>query len=358
VNNVFLIKSPLQLLNAIEAKHHFRLNTEDCILIIMGDRKSLPQILELAKTQHQWGKIILLKDVNLIFGNPLEDNSHYSAPKLFWQSDIFKSSAFNVRRLNRISKYIGEVKYIFIGYAKYIYMRHFVNSTPHQKTILLDDGSATIQISRERREGVNYMLSWTVNKKIKLFAKIFFQRLLSEEKESLCFFTAFDVSPGEKDTLVKNNYDYIRNVNQALEQDDVVYFLGSPLSEAGIMQQADYLECLQKVKHCFGDQKLIYVAHRREKKGNLDEIGKLLDIEVVLFDFPIEYQIAVIGPRPKILASFISSALDNCRLILDNKLTIISFKLNMENSPRREDVELLYNYYTDKVSDNFKVIPL
>ena len=358
MKSVFLVKSPLQLLNAIEAKHHFRLSTEECILIIMGDRKSRPQILELANLPDQWGKIILLNAVHLLFGNPLEENSRYSAPRSFWQSEIFRSSAFHIRRLNRISNNIGEVRYIFIGYAKYVYMRHFVNTTPHQKTFLLDDGTATLQISRERKEGLNDTLHLPVKKKIKLFAQRIFQGLQSEEQASLCFFTAFDVSPGEKDTIVKNNYDYIRATNQALEQDDAVYFLGSPLDESEIMPQTEYLECLQKVKHYFGDQKLIYIAHRREIKRNLEEIGKLLDIEVVLFDVPIEYQIAVIGPRPKILASFISSALDNCRLILDNKLMIISFKLNLENSPRREDFESLYNYYATKISDNFRVIPL
>ena len=358
MNSVFLVKSPLQLLNAIEAKHHFKLNTEDCILIIMGDRKSRPQILELANLQHLWGKIILLNAVHLLFGNPLEDNSHYSAPSSFWQSEIFRSSAFHVRRLNRISKYVGEVKYIFIGYAKYVYMRHFVNTTPHQKTFLLDDGSATIKISRERKAGLNDTLHLPVNKKIKLFAQRIFQGMQSEAQASLCFFTAFDVSPGGKDTIVKNNFDYIRNINHKSEQNDAVYFLGSPLNEAGIMPQTEYLECLQKVKHYFGDQKLIYVAHRREKKENLDEIRRLLNIHTVLFDFPIEYQIAVIGPRPKILASFVSSALDNCRLIMDDKLMIISFKFNLENCLKRENVESLYNYYTTKISDHFKVITL
>jgi hypothetical protein len=237
-------------------------------------------------------------------------------------------------------------------------MRHFVNTTPHQKTFLLDDGTATIQISRERKEGLNDTLHLPVNKKIKLFAQRIFQGLRSEAQASLCFFTAFDVSPGEKDTIVKNNYDYIRNINHKSEQNDVVYFLGSPLNEAGIMPQTEYLEYLQKVKHYFGDQKLIYIAHRREIKRNLEEIGKLLDTEVVLFDVPIEYQIAVFGPRPKILASFISSALDNCRLIMDDKLMIISFKFSLENCLKRENVESVYNYYTTKISDHFKVITL
>jgi hypothetical protein len=358
MNSVFLVKSPLQLLNAIEAKHYFRLNTEDCVLIIMGDRKSQPQILELANIQHHWGKVVLLENVNLLFGNPLEENSHYSAIKSIWQSDIFRSPAFNIRRLNRISQHIGEVRYIFMGYARYVYMRHFVNRTPHQKTFLLDDGSATIQIAKERKEGLNKASRLSVDKKIKLFAKKLFQRLKSEEKESLCFFTAYDVEPGEKDEVIKNNYDYIRSVNKILEQDDVVYFLGSPLSEAGIMEQKEYLECLEKVNNYFRGLKLVYVAHRREKKENLEEIRKSLNIDVVLFNFPIEYQIAMVGPRPKILASFVSSALDNCRLIMGKELTIISFKLRLKNCQRREDIELLYNYYTTKVSDNFSVIPL
>ena len=43
---------------------------------------------------------------------------------------------------------------------------------------------------------------------------------------------------------------------------------------------------------------------------------------------------------------------------MESNLMIISFKLSLENCLRREDVESVYDYYTTKISDNFKVIPL
>jgi len=354
MKSVFLVKTPLQLINAIEAKYHFNLNVDDCVLIIMGDRKSQPQILKLANAVNEWGVVIILNRVNLFFGSPFENDASPFIERV-WQSEIFSKSFFNVRRLNRISKHLGKVEYIFIGYARYIYMRHFVNVTSHDRVFLLDDGNATIKLAKERREDTSSSSSSGVKKKLKLFAKRFFQGVKDREKESLCFFTIYDVCPGNNDQIIKHNFEHIRSEINSLEVTNEVFFLGSPISESGIMDKSGYLDHLRRVKEFYRNKKLIYVAHRRELPGKLKEIEKNLGIEVVLFDYPIEYQLAMIGPRPKMLASFISSALDNCRLIFGDKLKIISFKLDLEGCPSRSEIESIYNSYESSVGDNFSI---
>ncbi|MFK5947615.1 MAG: hypothetical protein QM500_02450, partial [Methylococcales bacterium] len=117
----------------------------------------------------------------------------------------------------------------------------------------------------------------------------------------------------------------------------------------------EYLMQLSKVKKYFGLKPLIYIAHRRDSEDKLDVIKTKLGIKVVLFDYPIEYQLAFIGPRPIVLTSFFSAALDSCRLIFGKKLKIISFKLDMENSPKREKVESIYTSYESYINDSFIV---
>jgi len=351
MNSVFLIKTPLQLLNAIEAKHHFKLNTKDCVLIIMGDRKSQPQILMLAKNVGEWGKVIVLNETPLFFDNPFEIK--HSLMRSIWRSKFFSKSFFYVRRLNRIKKFLGELEYIFVGFARYVYMRHFVNVSPHKHVFLLDDGNATIRLAKERREGVafNPDISW--KKRLKNYLKKILQGVNDIEQEKLGFFTIYNVVAGERDPIVENKFDYVRSRLDSLDTTDDVFFLGSPLSETGIIGQRRYFDYLIKIKKYYCDNKIIYVAHRRESKEKLKKIENELALDVVQYNYPIEYQLAMIGPRPKVLASFFSSALDSCSLIFEDKLKIVSFKIDLEGSSRRDEIESIYNSYNSSNSNVF-----
>jgi len=352
MKSVFLIKTPLQLLNAIEAKHYFGLSAAECVLIIMGDRKSQPQILALSDATDEWDKVVTLNDVNLFFGSPFDLEQASFLGKLL-SSKFFKKSFFYVRRLNKLSRYLGEVNYIFVGYTRYIYMSHFINVTSHKKLVLLDDGNGTLELVKQRNQSFSTVSGISFKKKLKRNAKRFFQGVKDEEKNSACFFTVYDIKPGLNDKVLKNDFSYLRSNVGTLPDSDDVYFIGSPLSEVGIMSQTSYLDNLGKVKKYFSDSKLVYISHRRDSAEKLELIKSDIGIDVVSFEYPIEYQLAFIGPRPKILASFFSAALDSCRLIFSDKLTVISFRLDMTDSPKREKIESIYASYELIKSDNF-----
>ena len=90
---------------------------------------------------------------------------------------------------------------------------------------------------------------------------------------------------------------------------------------------------------------MVYIIHRRENKDKLKLIERELGWDMRLFDCPIEYQLAMIGPIPLVLASFFSSALDSCALIFKNDLKIVSFKIDVKNNPREEEIESVYSSY-------------
>jgi len=353
MKNIFLIKTPLQLLNAIEARHYFKLGPADCVLIIMGDRKSQPQILNLARHVNKWGKIVVLNDVNMFAGNPLVIGD--GLLDRISRQKFLQKSVFYVRRLNRISRYLGKVENIFVGYTRYVYMTHFINSTPHNRVFFLDDGNGTIQLARDRMLGTGNAPASGLLKKIKLFGKKYFQGIRNKEPESACLFTAYDISVGENDQLVRNEFGYLRGLVGDLPVTNEVYFIGSPLNEAAIISQVYYLEQLKKVKKYFHNMDLVYVAHRRDSKEKLDIIRNIPGIKVVLFEYPVEYQLAFIGPRPKVVASFFSAALDSCRLIFGNKLMIIAFRLDLSGSPKRSQIEEIYQSYEQSINENFIV---
>ncbi|MDH5471992.1 MAG: alpha-2,8-polysialyltransferase family protein [Gammaproteobacteria bacterium] len=355
MKNIFLVKSPLQLLNAIEAKHYFNLDDESCVLIIMGDRKSYPQMIGLAVACKQWNSIILMNSVGLFFGDPWVNIITDFNDSKIKRETLLRSSFFTIWRLNRMVKKISNIRYIFIGDYNYVYMRHFVNSVKHDKTVLLDDGTATVGVAQNRSKNKANNLLLKKRKRIKLFLKRMFLGLKKDGLDKICFFSAYKIKIGENDELINNNFNYIKSISQYSGVEDSVYFLGSPLNEVGVMTEKSYLDQLAMVKAYFNGQHVVYVAHRREESDKLDKIRKELNMEIRLFDYPIEYQIAILGPKPRVLASFVTSALENLRLIMGDKLKIISFKLIDGTYARQDRMNEIYDYYNGNISSSFLV---
>jgi len=352
MKSIFLVKTPLQLLNAVEAKHHYRLITENCIVVLMADRKSQSQLTNLAKGLNEWGCVVALNDISLVAKNPFLDNELEKR-----NLKILSKSFLYVWRLNKISRYLKEVDYIFVGYARYVYMKHFVNVTRHNKLVLLDDGHATILLAKERNDKQKLVRQKQQYKhKIKCFLKKSIQGLNDNDYEKLEYFTIYDVITNNKDSVAKHNYLYLRKSLGRSNTSNEVYFVGSPISEIGILSQSDYLKHLKRVKQFYVDYKLVYIAHRRENPLYLEEITRELGIDVVHFEYPIEYQMLAVGPRPRILASFISSALDSCSLIFEDEIEIISFKIELQDCIDKEEIENIYDAYMKNKSPNFSVI--
>lgn len=354
MNSVFMVKSPLQLLNAIEAKNYFKLEDKDCYLLLMGDRKSYSQLMELVVAGEQWANVILLNRVSLLTGDPWSgEDDLVDIDKL--RKTLLRSSFFSIRRINRLVHTIKDVQHVFLGDNNNPLMRHFVNSLDHEVTVLLDDGTATLNIARQRIEGCAARKPDRLSKRIRLAAKKIFQKLNNQQPSRVVFFTAYKIPVMSFDSVIHNDFAYLRTKISELQTTETVYFLGSPLSEAGIMSESQYLNYINRVQNYYAGRNILYVSHRRESQDKLAKIEEDYGLEVACFRFPIEYQLAFIGRRPLELASFMSSALDNCRLIFGDKMKIVSFRVNEVNDDRRENVDHIYDNYKLSVDENFIV---
>lgn len=352
MNNIFIVKSPLQLLNALEAKYHFDLPDESCVLIIMADRKSYSQMIELAKEQGHWGSIRRLDYCSPFSGKYI---SGVDALELRNNivSRLFSSSIFTVSKLNRIADSFGRINYLFVGDNHNPYMRHFINKCSYEKVVLLDDGVGAIYMAEIRSMRHQTTPNIAFRKKLKLMAKRYIQGLDDRQADSLCFFSAYDLSVPPGDSVIKNEYKYLEKISKNNDVIECVYFLGAPLDETGVMTRAEYIDSVRKSIEYFGDKKFVYVAHRREDAEKLQHLENTLHVEVTKFQFPIEYQIAKIGPKPEIVASFISSALENLRLIMGDEIKIVAFRLKEGTYGIENRIDAIYAYYEENLSDNF-----
>lgn len=354
IQNIFFVKSPLQLLNAREAYHFFGLDNDSCVLILMGDRKSYLQMAHLMQTMGEWRNIILLDRVGLFFLSPWTNN--VSIDRIHNRKKrLSQSSFFRVWRLNRLARSVNGVENVFIGDNNNAFMRHFVNTLRHERTVLLDDGTATLGIARQRMQGIQKRQASKVPKKIKLAARRMFQGMKDQQPKQVTFFTSYTIETRPPDEIVQNDYTYIRESSGQLTSTDSIYFIGSPLSEVGFISEQAYLDQLSRVKADFEGAHFVYVAHRRESQKKLYKIGSTLGMEVSLFDYPIEYQVAVVGPRPKCVVSFFTSALDSLHHIMGNQLEIISYRLMEGSYNDRDRIDPIYHNYESIQDDCFKL---
>jgi len=353
MKNVFIVKSPLQLLNAMEARCHFELELNSSVLVIMGDKKSFPQMLSLMKENNDWGMVFILDNIPVFVRSKFlghHENSSSIKTSLF---KFQKSSFFSVFKLNKLAYFLKEADYLFVGDNHNPLMRHFINKLKHKKTVLLDDGVGAVYMASIRKERHHTTPNIKLKKKIKLLAKRIFQGLNDMQADNLSFFSAYHLDLSEQDELIYNDYRCLNNNRKSLERTNDVYFLGTPFSEVGIMSEGDYLRQLNMVREKYVNQVFVYISHRRENSDKLKKIKNDMGVEVVAFDYPIEYQLAMIGPVPKVLTSFVTSALENLRIIMRDDLKIIAYRLIDGSYSIKDRIDSIYDSYEKNEGDFF-----
>ncbi len=315
---VFLIKSPLQYLNALEACSFFSVQPEESLLLIIADRKSSPQLLRLARHNHVWQGVKLLAEVPLL---PMQD------PLYSVRRSLLRNSAFFSLKLSRIASRLGKVDYLFIGDLANPLSRHFAHQLDCNTTIVLDDGTATLVRATERAAGRLHRRLKLV-KRLRLGLKRKVLGLHDKEIPALTFFTLYqNLQAGPNDLVAINDFSCLRQGMLSVAREKKIYFLGGPLIEAGFLSEAVYLELLQQVAAYYHPERVVYVAHRREDPQRLEKISGLTGWSTQVFDYPIEYQLAQIGPLPEQLTSFFSSALETCQQIFGDSLRVCAFRI-------------------------------
>ena len=164
--SVFLLKSPLQFINALEACDSFNLKREDCLLLLLADRKSLPQILDLIREEGGWWGVAVIHQarVNLEI---YKDNSNVVG-KNFSLGGIRGNALAAIIKLRLLAKKLNFVEKVFVGDLGNPLMRHFTNLSTHEEVIVLDDGTGTFDYVDLRERLARIRRSFIILKKVAL----------------------------------------------------------------------------------------------------------------------------------------------------------------------------------------------
>ncbi len=273
--NLFIVAGPLHLMNAIEAIHHFETQNNILLILYTDNKKQLNQMERLLDFA-DWDSI-----------------SYLSLPQKATDKIFFARYVHN--KFADISK--REIDKIFVGEYRSDHVNHIVNYFNDKDIYLLDDGLAQIDYHKE----MSYQPY-----KVKIRRVIY--KMLSYKLSPIkyTFFTIFDI---KNERVIKNEYSFFKKYINKKDREDLVYFIGQPLIELGVVSEESYKKEFAKIIRFYKNKKLIYITHRREDESKVKRISKELGFEYKEFDNLIELEMINAKVVPSDFATFFSTAI-------------------------------------------------
>lgn len=291
--NLFIVRSPLQLMNAIEAKEHF--STKNNILLIMHD-STVENSTSANSAQMQSVSQLSEFDEKIEF--------YYLNKSKFSK---FSSHAKLIKKLQQ-----KNYKHIFTGDYGTINQLIIANLEATD-VYLLDDGILTLATHANRLHP-NHKQSW--GQKVKLLRYKLFD-LNTKQNNPINLFTNYSITPHGSEHIISNNYNYFKKtyIEKAVK-DEHLYILGQPLAQVKIMTDVAYINYLKKIIDHY-KKEIIYIPHRSEIVS--DQLKALASDRFTLQknEGPIEIVFLSRNIYPAHVVSFISSALFNLEKIFE-----------------------------------------
>ncbi len=293
--SLLFIESPLQLLNAYEAVSYFNLENYSYIVRLSDNEASDKQIIN------------LLKLLNIDKGN---------------------IKYLHIRTINRTLydycqlvfykyKYLFEINIdkIFIGNYESGFFNLIMKQFNRESIILLDDGAKTLSIQSNFTNSINYNL-----------------------------FTMYKMKALENQSIFINSYKKIFADRKELSiKRDEILFLGTKLSEVGIIEEKYYINLIKNICNYYADKKIIYIVHRGETKEKLNKIEINKNISIKQLDYPIELYGLYEKEIPFKVSSFYSTAIFTMNKIYN--LEAECFRFDYSNSEYKDAIDEVYSFY-------------
>ncbi|MEA2018174.1 MAG: hypothetical protein U9N59_06975, partial [Campylobacterota bacterium] len=236
--NLFVIKSPLQMINAFEAIDYFKLTNNILIVVENATSKNVLQIHNLIQ-QHNWIEVIIIQHG--------------------------KSKFFQYLKLIH---YLKKIQFNFMIIGDLGNVTKAILANVNKKIIYyIDDGAATL------KDYNNYIKVGKINKNnFKEFRYILFG-LKIFVKDTINMFTFLDLEPSEI-KVIKHNFNYFKNkLIKDFTHSENIYFLGQPLE--GYIKEETYINYLTSLIRKFPNKKIIYMSHRSENTSQKHQVKAL-----------------------------------------------------------------------------------
>jgi hypothetical protein len=295
-NSLFYIEAPFQLLSAYEAIGDYNLKQYKIIVRLSGVKNNDNQILNLVK--------ILFEDDSRI---------EYIFIKITNRRiiDYLKIVFLIIKSYTIQYKY----QYIFIGNLESKILAKIVRIINKEKVILLDDGIKSITFQNNFSNKYYYNL-YTMLDKLKTI---------------------------EKQKIVYNKFSRLQLMIKGIEKREDILFIGSKLSEAGIVTEEYYINMIKKISLKYSKKNILYITHRGEMIDKLNKLSQCNNIKIIQLDYPIEFFPIYYNYLPSMVISFYSAALISLYKIYPT-IKIESYLLKNIDKFFVEDIYNSYKY--------------
>lgn len=311
MDNLFIVRSPLQIINALEAIEYF--NLEKNILVIIYNNTD--------NTNTQMDNLIALyKWKDIIYVNEKKKRSKY-----------FEYISF-VYKLKKKS-----YNYIFFSNLGSIHKLLLAN-LQRQHTYYIDDGVETITRYN------NVFLPNKLNQFNLRQLRFLIAGLKIKIEDNINFFTYFDLKKFRNSKIIINNLSHFQQkyLTKSIK-DDVTYILGQPLVKTNLLKEDDYFDyidiMLKQTKN-----KIIYIPHRTEIISTRLQSYINENFIIKNINMPIELYFLEKNIYPYQIISFMTTAFFTLKKLYPN--TILKYLYIPSNKilQRQDDVEGAYEF--------------
>lgn len=320
LNNLFILRSPLQIINAIEAIEYFQLKN-NVIVIINNRMQSNKEQMDLLLNLQRFNKIIHI-DTRL------------------------KSKYFEyVKLIKNLKK--EKYNYVFVGELGVSY-KIIIANTKKEKVFLLDDGTATIEYYNKFIKYNQY------NKYNFKEIRFLFSGLNIRVKDKINLFTYFDLESLHGIDVIKNNLLYLKGntLSNFKKDEDNIYFIGQTIE--GFITFKHYVYGINELIKMH-NKKIIYIPHRSESKVQQDKLLQATDnkmFEIINPNMPLELYFLKNSIYPFNIVSFISTALVTLTILFEEcRADYIRIPITDENKDQIKKNNDVYDIF-DKIGIN------
>ncbi|MGR3766073.1 hypothetical protein [Rossellomorea sp. NS-SX7] len=334
--NVFLIESPLQLLNAIEAQSYYKIKKEDTWLLLQNGE--IPETLEQMKNMIEpelWPNVRVVGS---------------GKGKISWFTRMLG--------LKKLAKKSQSINRLFIGDYRSDLMRDFAATVDYNQLIIIDDGAATLNTYKslvdEKSRNEFLKDSSKADKTKSMVKKVAYSGHApkKEHPEHIQLFTVYDLPSTDEIEVHKNDYHFHKTISKEKKVEDKICLLGTPLPEKNVISgNQKYLEYLKTIKENLPNLPLVYIPHRAEDGSKLQEIEEL-GFNIDRNNTCVEHKLIYSDTIPKYIVSFYSSALINLKQMMNSDVKIISYKIPTKDitASKASSIQSVYEYYAKEVN--------
>lgn len=278
--SISIINTEIQLINVIEAIHHFKCE-ENYLVIgqfnIRPERiQKIEKMLEEPLFKQHFKKIIHLP-LYLSNKNPLRFLGYILAYIKFFFLILF-SKKFDFC-------FFGVVTDIIV--KPIVYLTQYKN--PYCVLCVVDEGARVIMDSNNRVQNEALLLRQQ-NKRIQLFYGLYLAITRKWIYPALTYFSIYQLSLLKQDVFIRNEYIYFKHnkIQQILLKEPAIVIAGQPMSELKITTSNTYQQIIQKIIAKYKQSNIYYAPHPIETEykqwlpSNVHPLQTQYPLEIIL----------------------------------------------------------------------------